>query len=80
MRYKDFKIRIEGHTDRQGNSDVNKRISLERANSVKKYIVSNGISSDRVSAIGYGEDRPAYNYVKDSEVNELNRRIEVVIE
>ena len=80
MRYKDFKIRVEGHTDKQGNSNVNKRISLERANSVKKYIVSNGISESRVNAIGYGEDRPAYNYVGDSEVNELNRRIEIVIE
>ena len=80
MRYKDFKIRVEGHTDKQGNSNVNKRISLERANSVKKYIVSNGISEGRVNAIGYGEDRPAYNYIGDSEVNELNRRIEIVIE
>ena len=80
MRYKDFKIRVEGHTDKQGNSNVNKRISLERANSVKKYIVSKGISESKVNAIGYGEDRPAYNYIGDSEVNELNRRIEIVIE
>tara|TARA_Y100001958_G_C21241405_1_gene569262 strand:- start:169 stop:1728 length:1560 start_codon:yes stop_codon:yes gene_type:complete len=80
MRYKDFSIRVEGHTDRQGNSNINKRISLDRANSVKKYIVSKGISESKVNAIGYGEDRPAYNYIGDSEVNELNRRIEIAIE
>jgi len=80
MRYKDFNIRVEGHTDRQGNSDVNKRISLERANSVKEHLVSKGIDSNRINTIGYGEDNPAYNYIGDSEVNELNRRIEIVIE
>ena len=80
MRYKDFKIRVEGHTDRQGNSNINKRISLDRANSVKKYIVSKGISESKVNAIGYGEDRPAYNYIGSTEDSELNRRIEIVIE
>ncbi len=49
-------IRIESHTDSRGTSEYNENLSQRRANATRDYIVSRGISSDRIeSAIGYGE-------------------------
>jgi outer membrane protein OmpA-like peptidoglycan-associated protein len=52
------KFRIEGHTDAQGPAKSNKRLSASRANSVKKWLVENGIASSRLKAVGKGEDKP----------------------
>jgi OOP family OmpA-OmpF porin len=49
---------IEGHTDSQGDDALNKSLSQRRAEQVKEYLVSKGISASRLSAIGYGEARP----------------------
>ncbi|WP_024741585.1 OmpA family protein [Tenacibaculum maritimum] len=51
-------IKIESHTDSRGTSTYNRQLSDSRAKSTRDYIISRGISSDRIeSAIGYGEDR-----------------------
>jgi peptidoglycan-associated lipoprotein len=53
-----MKIQIEGHCDERGTTEYNLALGERRANSVKKYLVSLGITSDRISAISYGKERP----------------------
>lgn len=72
------KIEIGGHTDSRGDNALNKQISQDRANSVRDALVSLGISQDRLTAVGYGEDFPI---AKDDEngLSEINRRVEFKI-
>ena len=51
-------IRVEGHCDERGTVDYNSVLGQRRAESVKSYLVSNGISASRVKTISYGEERP----------------------
>jgi peptidoglycan-associated lipoprotein len=53
-----MKIQIEGHCDERGTIEYNLALGERRANSVKKYLVSLGIHSDRISTISYGEEKP----------------------
>lgn len=52
------KIRIEGHTDAIGSDAYNMKLSQRRANSVRDYLIQQGISADRLEAVGYGKSRP----------------------
>jgi len=52
------KIVVEGHCDERGTREYNLALGERRANSVKKYLVSLGISGSRIQTISYGEDRP----------------------
>ncbi|HCF61946.1 MAG TPA: hypothetical protein DFS52_28605, partial [Myxococcales bacterium] len=52
------KIRVEGHTDSVGSNKFNERLSQSRADSVVEYLLSQGVSADRIEAVGYGEERP----------------------
>ena len=72
---KSIKIEIGGHTDSRGDNALNKKISQDRANSVKDALIGLGISADRLTAVGYGEDFPI---AKDDEngLSEINRRVE----
>lgn len=73
-----MKIVIEGHTDNQGNPDKNQILSLNRAKAVRDYIISKGITEDRVSAKGYGSTK----HIADNDTDEhrkLNRRVEFTI-
>jgi OmpA-OmpF porin, OOP family len=54
------KVRIAGYTSASGTDAYNQKLSERRANAVKAYLINEGlISSDRLSMIGYGENRPA---------------------
>ena len=70
-----LKVEISGHTDSRGSDSLNKKISQDRASSVRDILISLGINKDRVTAIGYGEEKPL---VKDDEngLSEINRRVE----
>jgi peptidoglycan-associated lipoprotein len=57
--YSDVSVIIEGHCDERGTREYNLALGEKRAQSVKNYIISLGISSDRVSTISYGKERPA---------------------
>ncbi len=52
------KIRIEGHTDAIGTDAYNMKLSQRRANSVREYLIKQGVSADRLEAVGYGKSRP----------------------
>ncbi|AOW21203.1 OmpA family protein [Urechidicola croceus] len=67
---------IEGHTDSTGSNRTNQRLSDSRANAVRDYLISKGISAARLSAAGYGEDRPIdSNETSAGRAN--NRRVEI---
>ena len=58
LKYRIVKVQIEGHCDERGTIEYNLALGERRANSTKKYLTSLGISSDRISTISYGGERP----------------------
>ena len=70
---------VEGHTDDAGSAAANLALSQQRADAVVAYLVSGGIEAGRLTAIGYGEERPIADNVTD-EGRAQNRRIEFVIQ
>ncbi len=74
-----LKVQINGHTDNTGNAASNKALSLKRAGAVVDYLVANGVSAARVSAKGYGSDRPIVSNDDEMGGREINRRTEIEI-
>lgn len=74
----EVKIQLEGHTDDVGTDDYNEKLSLNRANAVKDYLVSAGIESNRIKTAGYGKRRPLKKDILE-ESRSLNRRVEMKI-
>ena len=71
-------VEIAGHTDSRGRASLNKRISQDRANSVKNALTELGVDSKRMKAIGYGEDFPIAQ--DDAQgLSEVNRRVEFIV-
>ncbi|MFT7578479.1 MAG: outer membrane protein OmpA-like peptidoglycan-associated protein [Myxococcota bacterium] len=69
------KVFIEGHTDSRGSARYNRRLSDRRAKAVRKYLGRQGISTRKLTAKGYGEEKPIAS--NDTPENlELNRRVE----
>lgn len=74
---KTARIEISGHTDDAGKKAANKKLSQQRADAVRDYLVSKGIDADRIKAVGYGDEKPiAPN--DTSEGRRRNRRIEAI--
>ena len=69
-------ISITGHTDSEGELDFNKELSCKRANEVKEYLISKGISEERLIVDCKGETMPAYANNTD-EGKHMNRRVEL---
>jgi outer membrane protein OmpA-like peptidoglycan-associated protein len=70
---------VEGHTDSVGRASDNETLSLKRAESVRSYLVSRGIPSDKIRAMGLGSSRPiSENSTPDGRAN--NRRVEIIVE
>jgi outer membrane protein OmpA-like peptidoglycan-associated protein len=70
-------LEIQGHTDNRGPSDLNQRLSEERAQSVGEYLIHKGIAADRLKWVGYGQSRPTATN-KTAEGRKENRRVELV--
>jgi outer membrane protein OmpA-like peptidoglycan-associated protein len=77
-KYPTVRIRLEGHTDNQGNPVANKELSENRVKETKKYLVEHGIADNRIEWVGYGGTR-ALNSNRVEALRKLNRRVEVVI-
>ena len=73
---KKAKIEIEGHTSSEGSEELNQKLSEERANSVRNYMIEKGIAADRITAVGYGPSRPKADNNTESG-RKANRRIEI---
>jgi outer membrane protein OmpA-like peptidoglycan-associated protein len=72
-------VLVEGHTDNSGNAEYNLELSQLRAQSVRDFLVANGVSPLRVRSIGYGETRP--EAPNDNVAGrQQNRRVDIVIE
>jgi outer membrane protein OmpA-like peptidoglycan-associated protein len=76
--YPEAKAAIEGHTDNAGNADANKDLSQRRASSVKAYLVSQGIAESRLTAFGYGMERPIADN-RTAAGRAKNRRVDFVL-
>ncbi|EKB58262.1 OmpA family protein [Bergeyella zoohelcum] len=73
----ELKIAINGHTDNMGNKEHNQKLSQTRADAVKSELVKAGISADRLTAKGFGQENPITN--NDTETRRAsNRRVELV--
>lgn len=76
--YPDRTVAIEGHTDSVGSEDSNMGLSQRRADSVKSYLIGQGIAAYRINALGKGEGYPVSG--NDSATGrQQNRRVEVII-
>ncbi|WP_368408571.1 OmpA family protein [Caldimonas mangrovi] len=74
----DVTVLILGHTDSVGSEALNQRISEERANATKDYLIARGVAFERITAQGRGEREPvADNATADGRA--LNRRVELLI-
>jgi outer membrane protein OmpA-like peptidoglycan-associated protein len=71
-------IEISGHTDSEGTDTYNQKLSEGRAQSVVAYLVSKGISVERILAVGYGETRPIESNLTESGRSQ-NRRVEFTL-
>lgn len=72
--YPSANLIIEGHADSIGSTTLNQRVSDDRANAVKNYLIQKGVDRSRLTAIGYGENKPiATNLTKKGRA--LNRRV-----
>lgn len=67
------RFKVEGHTDARGTEAYNDGLSAERAASVRKFLIDQGITPERLEAIGYGWDQPR----TDDPLDDANRRVEL---
>lgn len=70
-----IRFEIGGHTNSVGGSDANKLLSQRRAQAVVDYLISQGVSSERLKAAGFGADRPLSGHAA---TDSANRRVEIV--
>jgi hypothetical protein len=76
----DFRLKISGHTDSDGDPNKNLVLSQRRADAIKIYIVDKGsLESDRIEAIGFGNQKPIIAEEKTPEDKKINRRVEFEI-
>ena len=73
-----LKIQVEGHCDQHGGIQYNIALGEKRANSVKKYLMDQGVKADRITTISYGKERPA-DAGTSAEADAKNRRANFVI-
>ncbi len=71
-------IEISGHTDNTGSDEINNKLSLERANAVKDYLLKSGIDTARIRTKGYGKTKPKADNSTE-EGRQINRRVEIEI-
>jgi OOP family OmpA-OmpF porin len=77
-KYPETTVTIEGHTDNVGGEKYNQKLSEQRAESVKKYLVAKlGVDASRISTNGYGLSKPVADN-KTKEGKQKNRRIEAI--
>jgi peptidoglycan-associated lipoprotein len=73
-----LRLEIEGHTDNIGTTEYNLALGERRAQSVRDYLISRGISADRLRSLSYGEEKPKYDNNRE-ETRRLNRRAALVV-
>ncbi|QJB31738.1 OmpA family protein [Chitinophaga oryzae] len=75
---KNFSLKLAGHTDNTGSAATNMRLSKERAEAIKAYLVSKGANPSRIEATGYGSTQPIASN-KTAAGRQQNRRVEFTL-
>ena len=70
------RIRLDGHADERGSREYNIGLGERRSQAVRRLLLVQGASSDQISTVSYGEERPAA-FGGDEESWQLNRRVEI---
>jgi outer membrane protein OmpA-like peptidoglycan-associated protein len=78
LAYPGLKIQLEGHTDSVGSDDYNMKLSQQRADSVRTYLLSQGVPADSTTAIGLGKADPVANN-DNAAGRQQNRRVDMVV-
>jgi outer membrane protein OmpA-like peptidoglycan-associated protein len=68
--------RIEGHTDAKGSIEYNQILSQRRAEAARNYLITMGVSKERLTAVGFGKMRPLPNPPAESPYAPINRRVQ----
>jgi len=76
-KYPTLKIDIEGHTDNTGSAKLNKALSQKRANTIQNFLIKSGIAKERLTATGFGFDKPVASN-KTAKGRQENRRVELL--
>ena len=74
----DLKVTLEGHTSSEGTNAYNQKLSERRANAVRDFLIKSGVAADRLTIVGFGEDRPVADNATDAG-RRLNRRVEYTV-
>jgi peptidoglycan-associated lipoprotein len=74
----EIKLTVQGHCDERGSTSYNMALGSRRADTVKKYLIAQGVPASRVSTVSYGEERPLQNDENEVAWAE-NRRAEFAI-
>lgn len=75
---KNFSLKLAGHTDITGSRELNMRLSKDRAEAIKAYLVAQGANASRIEATGYGPDQPIATNKTESG-RQQNRRVEFTL-
>ncbi|WP_428331423.1 OmpA family protein [Mucilaginibacter sp.] len=75
---KNFSLKLAGHTDNVGSADANLKLSKDRAEAIKTYLVSQGANASRIEATGYGKTQPIATN-KTAAGRQINRRVEFTL-
>ena len=78
-RYPQIRITVEGHADERGTREYNLALGERRANAAKNYLVSIGVSADRVTTVSYGKERPVALASNEAAWAQNRRAVSVVI-
>jgi outer membrane protein OmpA-like peptidoglycan-associated protein len=71
-------LAIEGHTDTTGSADFNLKLSQQRADTVREFLISQGLSADTITSKGLGQDHPIADNATAAG-RKLNRRVEIIV-
>jgi len=75
---KNFSLKLAGHTDNTGSAELNMRLSKDRAEAIRSYLVGQGANASRIEATGYGKDQPIATN-KTAAGRQKNRRVEFTL-
>jgi outer membrane protein OmpA-like peptidoglycan-associated protein len=78
LAYPGLRLQVEGHTDSTGTSAFNQKLSEQRANAVRDYLVQQGLDANSITAAGLGQDSP----IADNSTpagRQKNRRVEIIV-
>jgi outer membrane protein OmpA-like peptidoglycan-associated protein len=78
LAYPGLKIQLEGHTDSIGSDEYNQKLSEDRANAVREYLVGQGVPGTTVTAAGFGKGNPVASN-DNAAGRQKNRRVEMVV-